>query len=43
MVLAGTKIEGVNGDVWVHQRQLGADGGGGGGRRSKAAGGGICR
>ncbi len=31
-------IEGVNGDVWVRQRRLGADGGGRGGRRKKAAG-----
>ncbi len=36
-VLAGGVIEGVNGNVWVRRRQLGADGGGGGGQRSKAA------
>jgi hypothetical protein len=41
MVLAGGRIEGGNGDMWVHRRRLGADGGGGGGRQSKAAGGGL--
>jgi hypothetical protein len=34
-------IEGVNGDVWVPRRWLGADGGGRGGRRSKAVGEGL--
>ncbi len=34
-------IEGVNGDVWVRWRRLGANGGGGGGRRSKAVGEGL--
>jgi hypothetical protein len=34
-------IEGVNGDVWVRRKRLGADGGGGGGRRSKAVGEGL--
>ncbi len=33
--------EGVNGNVWVQWRRLGADGGGGGGRRSKAVGEGL--
>jgi hypothetical protein len=28
----------VKGDVWVHQRQLGADGGGGGGRKIRGSG-----
>jgi hypothetical protein len=41
MVLPGGKIEGNNGNVWVHQRRLGSDGGGGGGWQSKAAGGGL--
>jgi hypothetical protein len=35
------RIEGVNGNVWVRQRWLGADGGSGGGRRSKAVGEGL--
>ncbi len=41
MVSAGETIEGVNGDVWVRRRRLGADGGGGEGWQSEAAGGGI--
>jgi hypothetical protein len=39
MVLAGGRIEGVNGDMWVHQSWLGVNGGGRGGRQSEAAGG----
>jgi hypothetical protein len=44
MVSAGGTIEGVNGDVWVRWRRLGADGGGGGGWRSakRGGGGGDC-
>ncbi len=42
-VSTGGLIEGVNGDVWVRRRRLGADGGGGGGRLSEAAGGGLFR
>jgi hypothetical protein len=38
-VLAGGTKEGVNGNVWVHWRWLGADGGSRGGWQSKAAGG----
>jgi hypothetical protein len=34
-------IEGVDGNVWVHRRWLGADGGSGGGWRSKAVGEGL--
>ena len=41
MVLAGGRIEGVNGNVWVRQRWLGAYGGSGGGQQSEAAGGGL--
>ncbi len=38
-VLAGGRIEGVNGDMWVQWRRLGVNGGGGGGQQSEAAGG----
>ncbi len=31
MVSAGGTTKEVKGNVWVHRRQLGADGGGGGG------------
>jgi hypothetical protein len=37
-VLEWGTIEGVNGNVWMCRRRLGADGGGGGGRRSEAVG-----
>ena len=40
-VLEWGMIEGVNGDMWVRWRQLGADGGSGGGQRSEAVGEGL--
>jgi hypothetical protein len=41
MVSEGRTIEEVDGDVWVCQMQLGADGGSRRGRQSKAAGSGL--